>query len=357
MKFIIYGAGVRGKKIIAKWGGTPDSEILGVYDQRKTGEVLGIPIARYEDGDRDIPVVISLADVKIVVKIVQDLRDVGYQKIYWYKENPYDDTFTGQLDDMSMWGETFLPSVEMHISDACNLNCRGCTHFSPLFHHVDADLESRLSDVRKLKSKVSYIVDFTLLGGEPFLNPEVNGYIEGIRKILPDTRLNLITNGLLIPKLPQDVLDCIRRNRVIVGISEYEPTHEIIGDITKPLSDAGVKYLIRSFSKKQKFNKPIELHPSGKYQKKCISDGCVNIYNGLVCRCPTLMYAFKFNEAFGAHLPTDGIMTLDEAPEGAEFLKILREAVPLCEHCVENPMPWSRCEGKPSISDFAATES
>lgn len=67
------------------------------------------------------------------------------------------------------------------------------------------------------------------------------------------------------------------------------------------------------------------------------------------------MYAFKFNEVFGTHLPTDGILTLDEAPEGAALLEWLKTPVPLCAHCVENPIPWSRCEGQPKIDDFAVT--
>ena len=353
MKFIIYGAGVRGKKIIAKWGGLARDEIAGVFDRWKTGEVLGVPISRYEDGACDVPVVVSLARIEAAIEVESDLRRAGYQKIFWYRENPYDDMLAGQLDDMSTWGDAVLPQVEMHVSDACNLNCRGCTHFSPLFHQIDAQLEVCLADVRKLAGKVSHIMDFFLLGGEPFLNPEIGAYIEGIHRILPRTRLNIVTNGLLIPKLSQDVLDIIRKNEVVVSISEYAPTHEHIDEITARLDDAGVKYTLRAFDSKQLFNKPIELHPSGKYPQKCISNGCVNLYKGKISRCPTLMYAFKFNEAFGVHLPTEGIMDLDTAPTGKELLEKLEEPVPLCVHCSDNPMPWGRCDGKPTLDDFA----
>ncbi len=317
---------------------------------------MGIPIAKYEDGPRDIPVIISLANCKLVMEIEKDLRRVGYRTVYWYRENPYEDTLEGQLEDMETWGDAVLPQAEMHISDACNLNCRGCTHFSPLFHSIDADLVSRLEDVRKLAGKVTHILDFYLLGGEPFLNPEISAYVEGIYKILPRTRRIIVTNGLLVPRLSNEVLDVIRRTKTFVSISEYEPTHEIIDQITSRLETAGVKYTLRPFDSKQMFNKPISLVSDGKYPQKCISDGCVNIYKGKVCRCPTLMYAFKFNEVFGTQLPTDGILTLEEAPEGAAFLKWLKAPVLLCAHCVENPIPWSRCEGQPKIDDFAATE-
>ena len=353
MKVMIYGAGKRGRAIAEKWMGTQDCEITGFYDKEKTGTIMGIPVAKYEDGFRERPVIISVAKWKTVREIQHDLLCAGYTKIYWFRKNLYDDTFRGQLEDTSTWDDAVLPQAEMHLSDACNLNCRGCTHFSPLFHHIDADLASRLADVEKLAGKFSRILYFYLLGGEPFLNPEICSYVEGVHKILPRTILTIVTNGLLIPKLPQEVLDCIRRTKTVVSISEYKPTHEIIGEITARLEAAGVKYAIRPYDSKQLFNKPIEVVPSGRYPQKCISDGCVNLYNGKIARCPTLMYAFKFNEAFGVHLPTEGIMDLDAAPEGKELLEKLEEPVPLCAHCIDHPMPWGRCDGKPTLDDFA----
>ena len=356
MKYMIYGAGAHGRWIFEKWGGMKEYEIVGFYDREKTGTVKGVPILKYEDGSRELPVIISLVKRDIALEIEQDLRKAGYQKIYWYRENPCDDTLPGQLDDMGLWGASPLLQAEMHISDACNLNCRGCTHFSPLFHTVGADLTSRLEDVRTLARKVSYIQDFYLLGGEPFLNPEVCAYAEGIRDILPHTRRFIVTNGLLIPKLPEEVLNCLHRTGTYLSVSEYEPTHEIVDEIEERLVRAGVKYAFRSFENKRMFNKPLELKPSGKYPQKCISANCVNIYKGKISRCPTLMYAFKFNEMFGTNLPTEGILTLADAPDGVALLTKMKEPVPLCRHCVENPIPWSRCEGMPRIEDFAVVD-
>jgi MoaA/NifB/PqqE/SkfB family radical SAM enzyme len=104
--------------------------------------------------------------------------------------------------------------VEMHISDACNLNCRGCAHFAPTFENKLPDIESRLNDVRRLKGKVSHIIRFYILGGEPFLNPQIDDYVREIRKILPTTELYIVTNGLLINKLKSETLQTIRDNNV-----------------------------------------------------------------------------------------------------------------------------------------------
>ena len=342
--------------LLQSGGGTAYDEILGIYDEKKTGELMGVPISKYREGKRDVPVVISLGDLKLAMDIEKNLRDAGYQDIYWYRENPYNDTLSGQLEPLGTWGEAVLHQAEMHISDACNLNCRGCTHFAPLFHSIDADMESRLEDVRTLSRKVSHIIEFDILGGEPFLNPDVGIYAEEIRKILPKTHINIVTNGLLLPRISKDVFDSLRRNEIVISISEYQPTHEIMDELTDRLEAFGVKYNVRPMAEKNIFNKPIELHPSGKYPLKCISNGCTTIYKGKICRCPTLMYAFKFNETFGAHLPTEGILNLDDAPEGEALLEKMKAPVPLCAHCVENLIPWGRCGGAPMVEDFAATD-
>lgn len=44
-----------------------------------------------------------------------------------------------------------MPHIELHISDKCNLNCRGCTHFSPLYNEIGAVFEEKIDDIKKIK--------------------------------------------------------------------------------------------------------------------------------------------------------------------------------------------------------------
>ncbi|MBR3622522.1 MAG: glycosyltransferase, partial [Selenomonadaceae bacterium] len=208
MEYIIYGAGQGGKAVFEKWEGVNNVYFKGFFDREKTGNYMGLPIMRYEDGDRNIPVLISLMSPFHALEVYKDLRKAGYTKLYWYRENPYADEsdFQAQVEDMRNWGDAVLLQVEMHLSDRCNLNCRGCTHFSPLFHEMGFDKETALTDVRTLARNVSHIMDFYFLGGEPFLNKDIASYIRAVRSILPQTRLTVVTNGLLIPKLPDEVL-------------------------------------------------------------------------------------------------------------------------------------------------------
>lgn len=361
MDMIFYGAGDWGKAALNDFFTKKNKKerFVGFADSHKDGNYMGYPILTIQTlNTRDTIVVITVNNSLIVTEIYKYLKEYGIEHVYWFINKSIGgeegDFLKDECINCSNWGTEVLPKVEMHIADYCNLNCRGCTHFSPIFNKEFPDLNDRISDVKILKKKVSHIVLFSILGGEPFLNPDIDKYIEEIRKILPDTYIDIVTNGLLIPKLSAEIFECIKRNRIVVSISEYEPTHRIITLIEEILNKHGVLYEIRKYEEKRKFIKPLSLSGDGKYSNKCISNGCVNIWNGKIARCPTLMYIDRFNEVFCQKLPNEGIMPLRDCPDGDELLNVLQKKVPLCRHCVCCEIEWGCCSRSIGLEDFAS---
>ena len=43
-----------------------------------------------------------------------------------------------------------IEKIDIHLVDHCNLNCRGCTHFSPLAQEFYLDLDSYECDLTRL---------------------------------------------------------------------------------------------------------------------------------------------------------------------------------------------------------------
>lgn len=304
-------------------------------------------------------ILITVAATNQIVKIYQLLSKAGYSNIYVFCDVRIanrGDFLLDYAESTADWGDCVLPQAEMHVADWCNLNCRGCTHFSPIFEHDFPDIKSRIEDVEKLRSKFTHIVRFYLLGGEPFLNPEIGEYIFQCRKILPTSQIAIVTNGLLIPKLDDEVFNIIKENNVLVSISEYKPTHLQIEKIETRLQAQGVRYEIRSYNRKQVFNRPLSLSDNSRFGQLCISPICTNIWNGKIARCPTLMYIDKFNEKYGTQLPNTGVIELDSDISGKELLDLLQKQVPLCKHCIENPIQWSACGLHPELSDFAVED-
>lgn len=363
MDIYVYGAGNQGEKIIEAARKYDDINILCFVDSYKEEFLQGIPIKRLEDLDvrKDIPIVISIGKLYIAKSVYDILKEHAFEKIFWYspKDHVYqkENFLLEQCIECSLWeGSRVLPQVEMHIIDSCNLNCRGCSHFSPIFSKELPDMQKRLEDVQKLKEKFDHIIRFYILGGEPFLNPELGKYVLEIHKLLPHTEIVVVTNGLLICKVDTEILRMIQMAGAIVSISEYTPTSKILDDVVNVLEQNCVLYEIRRATIKQSFNIPLSLDGNSKREKCCISDGCITIWNGKITKCPTLMYIEKFNEVFGTHLPSEGIYNLEECPEGEKLVKLLDRKVPLCAHCVLNEAEWAVCGKNPRLEDFAALD-
>lgn len=363
MDMIFYGAGNWGKDAFSKYNQnrTENLILIGFADNKKTGNYCGYPVfSRLEIKEKDAAVVITVGDPLIVQEIYVQLYKMGIRNIYWFKNKSGGKKKEGFLKDECVCfkgvGECILAKVEMHIADHCNLNCRGCTHFSPIFEKKLPDFASRIRDVKKLKEKMPYVLYFSILGGEPFLNPDICLYITEIRKLYPDAVIDIVTNGLLIPGLSDYVLKCILDHQVQISISEYEPTHKMIERIEEKLQQFGISYHIRPYEVKKKFIKPLSLKTDSMYPQKCLSNGCVNIWNGKIARCPTLMYIEEFNKKFDQNLPNEGILQLEDCPAGFELLEILQKEVPLCKHCVCCEIDWESCKKEPVVTDFANFE-
>lgn len=319
--------------------------IEGVIDTNKKGRWNCYNIVDLEQIDRSSTIIITVKLPKYIKQIEKLLRDKGFKNIYYFSYHKTKlDFITDSCVRIGNWGEFVIPQVEMHISDYCNLNCKGCTHYSALFERKLPIYDEQIKDVIKLKSKCSHIIRFYILGGEPFLNTDIEKYLIGIKKELPTTDLWIVTNGLLLLSIPENILKKISELGIIVSISEYKPTHDIIDKIKKRLEKYDVSYDIREYEKKTKFLIPLSLTCNSKYENVCISDGCVNIWNGEIAKCPSLMYIDKLNDYFGVEFPNQGIMDLENSPNGIELIKKLEEKVPLCKHCVDKKIEWQQCD-------------
>lgn len=358
----IYGAGNIGKyvlKIIKTYYTKQLIKIEGFIDREKKGSIAGIPVFSIDDIDRKSQIIIAIQSLDVAIEINEDLKNRGYKDIWRFigRWKKYGKNFVNETCISCIgWKGIILPQVEMHIMDACNLNCRGCTHFAPIFVMDEPDIKVRLDDVSNFSKKFGHIIRFVILGGEPFLNKNIGIYVKEIRKILPNTMIEIVTNGLLLPGVSDEVLKVIKTNDVRISISEYAPTHKKIDEIMEKLDRNAILYEIRGFDKKQKFNIPLSLTADSIHKKLCISDGCITIRDGKMARCPTLMYIRDFNKKFGTNFPDGGIIDMSDEISGTDLLKKFKERVPLCDYCVQNEVDWSVCGKDVKCEDFAIDE-
>ena len=110
--------------------------------------------------------------------------------------------------------------LEHHIVDHCNLNCAGCSHFSPLAEPWFEDFEDFKRDFTEL-SKVADVGMIRLMGGEPLLHPDVNKFLILTRQLFPNSGIQLVTNGVLLKKRKEEILETCNNANITICISNY----------------------------------------------------------------------------------------------------------------------------------------
>lgn len=353
MSIYIYGAGKMGREFLTMIKSHYNGEVSveGFIDRSAAGLIEGHPIYRLSElQDKSVRIVIAVVNAMMAKEIHHTLRMAGFHDVWWFCERrykkEYKNLFLEQCVSCREWGEDTLVRVEMHAMDSCNLNCMGCTHFSPIFEKKVPNLQNRLDDVKRLREKIPHVVQFHILGGEPFLNPELCSYSE-IKKIYPHTQLAVVTNGLLLLKTPGEVLERLRDENICIVISKYKPTSACMDKIQQILDRYNLTYSIRE--NKGKFNIPLSFAKGEKY---CISNGCVNIWNGKIARCPTLMYITEFNRYFNTSFPEEGILSLEDSISGKELVDFLEKDVPLCSYCGHHEVDWNICGKNITVDKF-----
>lgn len=123
---------------------------------------------------------------------------------------------TAQLENIA------IDYIEHHIVDQCNLKCAGCSHFSPLCNNWFESIEDFKVNFNALATLTNKNVSkIRLMGGEPLLHPIVKQFLIECRNIFPDSEIELVTNGILLPKMNQSFINTCNNKKIVIGISDY----------------------------------------------------------------------------------------------------------------------------------------
>lgn len=230
--------------------------------------------------------------------------------------------------------------LEFVLSDYCNLNCRGCTHYSPLapreFEPLDI-LErnmAHLSSVCGEKVKNAY-----LIGGEPLLYPAIAQAMRMLRKYFPTQDLYVFTNGIALPKMDNDFWKAATDCDIIIAITRYPirfdydavmkicQSHkvrtDVFGDRSRP--DSFFKFALDP----EKRQNPHISH------YKCYNRGCVSVTGGRVYPCSISACVGHLNRAFGTrfiHEKGDWIDVTD-VRSAKDIFRLRDRPVPFCGYC------------------------
>lgn len=140
-----------------------------------------------------------------------------------------------------------LDTIEFHVADCCNLNCKYCSMFSPLSETYSfPDIEVYYRDLLQLKNYFHSIKRIKLLGGEPLLNPDLGEFVLVTRKVFPYTDIIIITNGLLLRKMNSKFYTILQQSGVELVVSYYPPMSARIEELHNFLEEKSIQHRITS---------------------------------------------------------------------------------------------------------------
>ena len=94
-------------------------------------------------------------------------------------------------------------NLDVHVINSCNLHCHGCNHLANYGYGGPFKVKELVDWIKPWKDRL-YFKRISLLGGEPLLNPYLKDICIAYRRLFSqkETKLRIITNGILITKCP-----------------------------------------------------------------------------------------------------------------------------------------------------------
>ena len=177
--------------------------------------------------------------------------------------------------------------------------------------------------MRSWSSRVQPI-HFSFLGGEPLLNPDLIEFLHQGRALLPDARLRLVTNGLLLPRWKM-LGPALHETRTLLTVSLHSRDPKYSRAMTSRLSHAVAASRAHGFALDirnclDNWYRPhlgygasmtpfTDGNPVASWNA-CSSRNCVTIERNKLWKCPPLAHLPRVAERF----------SLDKNPAWAKYL-------------------------------------
>lgn len=384
IRYAVFGAGEFGYYINNIIQETSHDKVSFFVDHRIIKDTT-IPVIspieamwRFHNGEFD-RLVVAVKNYYSIEDILLELHEIGFETVLiadpkiWelssdIKFYPGNNDLFYKLD---IKDKAVITKLEFHVCDHCNLNCRGCSHFAPIYNETYADLMQFKKDVERLSGLFSNIFRFRLMGGEPFLNLGLSDFVSVARRFFPHANIEIVTNGLILDRVDDSIWEVIKKQKAILNISLYPPTFRIRDSLETILNKKGIMYRFGSGLEQyndegiiEEFHKNLtnnNLHSQYISASRCMGRRCHYLRNGKIAKCAIPLLAPDLNKKFDRCYdvkPDDYVDIYQDVPPW-DIMKKLYYSTPFCSYCSDTGTErfrWEVSRGKSEISDYIIEE-
>lgn len=248
--------------------------------------------------------------------------------------------------------------LEFVVTDYCNLNCRGCTHYSPLAAKEFAPTDILERNMAHLGRVCGTDVESAyLIGGETLLYPQINRAMEALRRYFPTQKLYIFTNGLMIPRLDDTFWETARRNGIILAITRYPIKFDYDAAIALCASKGVATEVFGDRSMAESFFR-FALDPAKKQNArlahfKCYNRGCVSVLDDYVYPCSISACVTHLNKACSTDFRHENgdRLAVSAIKNAADIRRLRDNPVPFCGYC-RNPQTVPYAPSKREVTEW-----
>lgn len=106
-----------------------------------------------------------------------------------------------------------LPYLEWMVTTSCDLACPGCDRFIDYDHRWHEEFEEMKSNMTAWSKRLDPD-NFTIIGGEPLIHPDIYEIIKHSRECFDHARVEVYSNGFFLPK----------RDKLLEVLIDTQPT-------------------------------------------------------------------------------------------------------------------------------------
>ncbi len=167
-----------------------------------------------------------------------------------------------------------------------------------------------------------------------------------VRETFPETSLQIITNGLLIPKADDKLLDLLTECDALIIISNYPPTAKMLDDIEAKLKAHSVRFEVSPSITEFRFEVGTEAGDELFNYSHCCMKKCHFLEDdGRIGGCGAPIFYWENREYLETEreVSKEDWINIQTQNDGWQLLDKLNKPFPFCRYCITAKrimFPW-----------------
>lgn len=254
-----------------------------------------------------------------------------------------------------------IPYLEIPITHVCNLHCDGCCYYANYNLKTTASVDELRDSLTAWSKRVKPRM-VKILGGEPLLHRQFPEIFLSVRNLLPDSHVQVITNGTHLERWPVlPYLLTAPNTSLSLSIHSHEPAYTTklqasIDVINGWIRKFGIKAITsdnrvgwkRHHIGVGRFMRPYADGDFVTSWKICPAQVCRVLLEGRLWKCPQIANLHLAGDKFALHARAEWAPYLAYEGIGADCSEAELQAhicggpEPVCGMCPANPEPYEK---------------